>query len=112
MMQRTEQIRINLEELKRTKVDCFKMCFRIKVSDAIEYATIMASNNPAKSPQKTQGAASSIFEQSYILSFVMTNPVMYEAMQEGHRYRFFNVKPECFYRDSYRIKAQSEAILI
>ena len=102
MNQMTEQMRANLEEMKRKKVDCFKMCFRIKVRDAIEYATAVDKDNlNLSSSQERQGPS---FDRSYIISFIMTGPQMYEAIQEGYRYRFFNVKPECFYRDSFRIK--------
>ncbi len=34
----------------------------------------------------------------------MTGKEMYEEIQEGYRYRFYNLKPECFYRDNFRLK--------
>jgi hypothetical protein len=54
-----------MEEMKQKKFDCFKMCFRVKVADAIDYLT--TSTVPARSKQ-------------VIISFVMTNPEMYEEI--------------------------------
>ena len=38
MQAKADEIRGKLEELKQCKVDCFKMCFRIKVKDALDFA--------------------------------------------------------------------------
>ena len=46
------------------KVNCFKLCFRIKVKDALNYATAGGGDN-----QENDGGPK--LEPSYILSFVM-----------------------------------------
>ena len=33
----TENLKEKMEELKKEKLDCFKLCFRVKVADAIYY---------------------------------------------------------------------------
>jgi hypothetical protein len=33
----TENLREKMEELRREKLECFKLCFRVKVADAIHY---------------------------------------------------------------------------
>lgn len=43
---------------------------------------------------------------------MLNSPALYDELQEGHRYRFYNVKPECFYRDSYRTNHVKDAILL
>jgi len=80
--------------MRRTKLDCFRMCFRVKVVDALPY---VKGTNGERSP----------FERQTVISFINTTKSMYDGIQEGFRYRFYNVKPECFYRDSFRIKPQS-----
>ena len=60
MLAETEKLRLDLEEMRRIKVDCFKMCFRIKVRDALGWAT-----------NDQQGI--SLFEPAYVVSFVITN---------------------------------------
>lgn len=69
------------------------MCFRIKVVDAMPYVKGSSERPP--------------FERQTIISFVKTTKSMYDGIEEGHRYRLYNVKPECFYRDNYRLKPQS-----
>jgi hypothetical protein len=60
-----EVMRGQIDELKSKKIDCFKMCFRVKVADAIDFLT--TGNVPPRSKQ-------------VIISFVMTNPEMYEEI--------------------------------
>lgn len=55
-------MRGQIEELKQKKIDCFKMCFRVKVADAIDFMT-----TGTVAPRSKQ----------VIISFVMTNPEMY-----------------------------------
>jgi hypothetical protein len=86
-----------MDEMRRLKLDCFRMCFRIKVQEAMPFV------KPCDSKQ---------FERHTIISFVKTTKAMLDSIEEGSRYRFYNVKPECFYRDSYRLKPQSSALLL
>jgi hypothetical protein len=73
------------------------MCFRIKVVDALEYQCNLPPNKARK---------------SVVISFVGVNSNMFEEINEGSRYRFYNTKPECFYRETFRLKGQSECILL
>ena len=72
------------------------MCFRIKVVDSIDFHT------------DSQSTA----HKQVIISFVMTGQDMYEELQEANRYRFYNIKPENFYRDSFRLSGKTECILL
>lgn len=58
-------MRGQIEELKQKKIDCFKMCFRVKVADAIDFMT-----TGTVAPRSKQ----------VIISFVMTNPEMYQEI--------------------------------
>ena len=40
MKEQTEAMKEKMEEIKREKLDCFKLCFRIKVADSIHYERI------------------------------------------------------------------------
>lgn len=40
MKEKTEAMKEKMEEIKREKLDCFKLCFRIKVADSIHYERI------------------------------------------------------------------------
>lgn len=37
---------------------------------------------------------------------------MYEEIEEGGRYRFYNLKPECFYRENFRLTKQTECLYL
>jgi hypothetical protein len=40
MIQETEAMKEKMDDMKRDKLDCFKLCFRIKVTDAIYFEKI------------------------------------------------------------------------
>ena len=67
------------------------MCFRLKVVDALPY---LKADAPVPHP----------FDRQCVISFVKSQQSLYDSFEEGYRYRFFNVKPECFYREGTRIK--------
>ena len=59
-----EQLKNHADEMKQKRLDCFKMCFRIKVVDSIDFHT------------DSQSTA----HKQVIISFVMTGQDMYEEL--------------------------------
>jgi len=67
-----EELKSKLEEMKRAKIDCFKMCFRIKVVDAVGFAL--------EPKEEVKGETGKDFPRQIVVSFIMTNIALYESI--------------------------------
>lgn len=52
MQEQTEAMKEKMEDMKREKLDCFKLCFRIKVADAIHYERIKQKEQEYKTSSR------------------------------------------------------------
>lgn len=107
----TENLRERMDELRKEKLDCFKLCFRIKVADACLYERICQLEEDwkltqpegecgdFKESQEYKDAIAKIQQEideqrTIIVSFIKSSPEFFDAIQNGQRVRLYNVKPD------------------
>ena len=108
----TETLKEKMDDMKREKLDCFKLCFRVKVCDAIYYEKIKqleeeyinSSSNSSKTPEfkKSKVYLDEIIRmkeeisknRTIIISFIKSSQELYDTIRDGSRIRFYNVKPD------------------
>eukprot|EP00347_Sterkiella_histriomuscorum_P005419 403356688 len=72
-----EDLKVQHDEAQRLLLEKFKLCFRIKVVDSITYYYGKCFN-----------------AKQTVITFISSNINVYESIEEGHRYRFYNTKPD------------------
>lgn len=83
MMDEIQAIKDRLEDQKKGLIECFSPCFKIKVVDSLVYYN---RNNPE--------IQKSLSKRQTVITFIRTNEEIYRSLEEGQRYRLFNLKPD------------------
>ena len=97
--QETEGLREKMDELRQEKLDCFKLCFRVKVADAILWEQLQQKEarwKQLKTEKDLSFAESEEYRQEierikeeidknrvYIISFIKSSPEIYESIRDG-----------------------------
>jgi hypothetical protein len=83
-----------MEELKKEKLDCFKLCFRVKVADAIYFEQLKAKEREwlekgeegeFKDTEEYKEELNRIItetkqKRTFIISFIKSSPELYDAI--------------------------------
>ena len=85
MMDEIQAIKDRLEDQKKSLIECFTPCFKVKVVDSLIYY-----NRHHQSPEIQK----SIHKRQTVITFIRTNEEIYRSLEEGQRYRLFNLKPD------------------
>ena len=86
-----------MEDLRKDKLDCFKLCFRVKVADAIYYEQLKqkeidwverGEKGEFKDSEEYKTEMKRICEETkknrtFIISFIKSSPELYDAIQDG-----------------------------
>lgn len=96
--------------MRKDKLDCFKLCFRVKVTDAISYEKIkvkaqefmMLEENQGKNYKESKEYEKELKKlkdeiaksRTFIISFIKSSQEVYDSIKDGQRIRFYNLKPD------------------
>lgn len=91
-----------MEDMRKEKLECFKLCYRLKVADASYFEKLKAleeecgySKDSEKYKKKLDEIIAEIKEsRTIIISFIKSSEDLYEMFEEGQRVRFYNLKPD------------------
>ena len=98
LAEETEALKQRMEDLRREKLDCFKLCFRVKVADAIYYEKIMVKEKEYKEmhPDGPEFRTTEEYKKevkkyqteiaknrTIIISFIKSSPELYDTIKDG-----------------------------